>query len=328
MKIGLIGDAMDIKALLTLLKGHEIFHCLGEELPLEESGEGVKAARLEELAQTPLIFLCAPIYRLRQAARHLGEVLSGRHILVHTTRSLEPTTLKTPSTILAEETSTLRFGFLTGPFDARDVLAGRPSSAVCVSEFEEVFDLVKDALDPEKIRVYRAQNLKSAEFSASYTRVISFLVGVGREVGLGASLEATLVTRGLDEAARLAVYQGGDQRSAWGLAGCANLYLDILKNSQPQPPRDGGDEDIDDMQLGQALARLAESASAKPAEELRDRFPLHTDELFNLVESLAALPGRSGLDLPLLTHAARLIRGELSAAEARSSLLKLPVYFE
>src|SRR5690554_4938848 len=130
MKIGLVGRGDRFEVLAYLLRNHTISFWPGDEATSSDEDAAelpahIERVELEALKETPLIFLCLPIHRLRPAGNQLGKVLSGRHILVHTTRNLEVSTLYTPSRILAEETPTLRCGFLTGPFDATDALAGR-----------------------------------------------------------------------------------------------------------------------------------------------------------------------------------------------------------
>lgn len=325
MKVGLVGEGDRVEALAHLLRNHEVHHWSASEVRELVFGDHVQRADIEAFKQTPLVILCLPIHRLRETAGQLGAVLSGRHVLVHTIRNLEPTTLKTPSAILSEETPTLRFGFLTGPFDAHDVLAGRPSAGVCVSEFDEVHDLVADALDGDAIRVYRAKDLRGAELAAAYTRVIAMLVGVGRESALGPSLEALLVTRGLAEAARFSVFQGGYEASTWGLAGCANLYLDIAARAAAPgaAARRPGD-----MALGVEFQRRQNGDAQQVATDIRGAFPAATDDLFNLITSLFQMADGSGVHLPILSHAHKLVRGEMSADQVVRALLSLPVYFE
>jgi glycerol-3-phosphate dehydrogenase len=326
MKVGLIGNGDRFVALAHLLRNHDVCHWTanGGTEAADLPGH-IRRVEVSEFEDTPIIFLCLPVHRLRPAGSELGGVLSGRHVLVHTTRNLEPSTLHAPSTILAEETPTLRFGFLTGPFDADDALAGRPCSGVCASEFEEVHDLVDDALNAAGLRVYRAKDLRGAEAAAAYTRIIALLVGIGRQMELGESLEATLVTRGLAEAARFAVYRGGYEATAWGLSGCANLYLDISKQHLAA---EHAHRRPSDAMIGAEFMRRRATRAEKVSESIRADFGAAAGDLFNLIESLTRVPQESGVDLPILSHAIELVEGRKSAAQVVESLLELPAYYE
>lgn len=312
MDVGLVGQGDRFEALAHLLRNHDVYHwdADGEndvDLPAHVRRVGVAA-----LKDTPIIFLCLPIHRVRETGRELGSVLSGRHVLVHTTRNLELGTLQTPSTILSEETPTQRFGFLTGPFDVQDVLAGRPSSGVCASEFPEVHDLTQDAIDTPNVRIYRNQDIHGTEIAAAYTRIIAMLAGIGRQMGFGHSLEATLFTRGLAETARFVVYRGGYEKTAFGLAGAGNLHLDTAPGSSPE------------ADIGAEFIRR----EGIDPEQLRAEFGVAANGLFNLVKSLEPVAEGSGVELPILEHAIALIEGEMGAKEVVEALLGLPVFHE
>lgn len=331
MKIGLVGNGDRFKVLTYLLRNHEISYWPGIEPTASDEDDTtelpahVQRVELDALKETPLIFLCLPIHRLRPTGNQLGKVLSGRHILVHTTRNLEMSTLFTPSKILGEETPTLRSGFLTGPFDATDALAGRPSSGVCASEFDEVHDLVNAALNAPGVRIYRAKDLCGAEAAAAYSRVIAMLVGVGRQMELGAGLEATLLTRGLAETARFVLYRGGFESSAWGLAGCGNLFLDASSHTLNG---DASTHLMSDAEIGTEFMRRQDANIANIPETIRRDFGARADNLFNLIKSLARVPDESGLPLPILSHAVELVAGETNPIEIVESLLAFPVYYE
>lgn len=330
MNIGLVGHGDRFEVLAHLLRNHTISYWPGEDAPLaDKDGAELPAhilrVELDALKQTPLIFLCLPIHRLRSTGNQLGKVLSGRHILVHTTRNLETSTLSTPSTILGEETPTLRCGFLTGPFDATDARAAHPSSGVCASDYDEVHDLVTAALDVPGVRIYRANDLGGAEAAAAYSRVIAMLVGVGRQLELGAGFEASLLTRGLAETAHFVLYRGGYESSAWGLAGCGNLFFDASShhlNGESEPHR------ASDAQLGAEFVRRQDTPFAQIPDSIRGDFGARADNLFNLVASLGRVPDESGLPLPILQHALMLLNGEASARHIVESLLNIPVYYE
>jgi glycerol-3-phosphate dehydrogenase (NAD(P)+) len=313
MEVGLVGRGQRFEALAHLLRNHQVYHWAadGDDEALELA-DHVRQVDVGALKDTPIIFLCLPIHRLRSTGRELGGVLSGRHVLVHTTRSLEHATLKSPSTILGEETPTRRFGFLTGPFDAADVLAKRPSSGVCASEFVEVHDLCEDVLDVDDFRVYRAQDIEGAEAAAAYTRIIAMLAGIAHHMALGASLEATLFTRGLAETSRFVVYRGGFEKTAFGLSGCGNLHRDT-----------GADASVD-VEIGQEFMRR----DGVDPETLRAEFGGPANGLFNLIDSLQTVSEGSGVDLPILEHALELIDGRSSAQQVLKALLALPVYHE
>ncbi|MFP4600345.1 MAG: hypothetical protein ACOC9W_03690 [Persicimonas sp.] len=318
MEVGLVGRGARFEAMAHLLRNHDVYHWSadgaggGGELPAH-----VREVDVGAFKDTPIIFLCVPIHRLRTSGRQLGSVLSGRHVLVHTTRNLEHATLEPPSTILGEETPTQRFGFLTGPFDADDVLAERPSAGVCASEFNEVHDLCEDVLDAPKFRLYRAEDIRGAEAAAAYTRIIAMLSGIAHQMELGASLDAMLFARGLAETARFVVYRGGFEKTAFGLSGCGNLRLDT------NGAANGRGKSVE-AEIGSEFMRR----DGVDPEALRAEFGVSANGLFNLIDSLEIVAEDSGVEVPILEHAIALVDGEMTAREVVGSLLSLPVFHE
>jgi glycerol-3-phosphate dehydrogenase len=339
MKVGLVGRGHRFEALAHLLRNHDVNHWNaggpdndGADKPAtSDLAAHLRQVDVDALQDTPIIFLCLPIHQLRTVGRELGGVLSGRHVLVHTIRSLEFATLNSPTSILTEETPTQRFGFLTGPFDTADVLAEQPSSGVCASEFSEVHDLTQDALDVGDFRVYRADDLGGAEAAAAYTRVIAMLGGIARQMGLGASLEATLFTRGLAETARFAVYRGGYEKTAFGMSGAGNLHLDTSAGDGSAGDGSAGDGSTGNGIGGSDEARIGAEFMRRDGvdpQELRAEFGESANGLFSLIESLERVADDSGIDLPILQHAIALVGGDMTGPEAVKSLLAVPVYHE
>lgn len=315
MRVGLIGKGDRFDSLIHLLRDHDVYHWHGA--PHGEDGEIELPAHVEsvdayQFADTPLIFLALPITQLRDAAHELGNHISARQALVHSTRNLEYATEKTASEILAEETHTQRIGFVSGPFRANDVLEDRASSMVCASAFPEVLDLVSDALAMTNCRVYRSDDLKGAEVSAAYARVIAMLYGCARQMDLGASLEATLFTRGLAEIGRFVVYVGGHERTAFGLAGCGNLRSDTAETGSI------------DHQIGQAFV----ARDGITREELRAEFGSVGGSLFDLMATLAPAAERSGLDTHIIEQAVEVVERGQSPRQALQQLVSLPTFHE
>ncbi|MFU8805664.1 MAG: hypothetical protein ACNA8W_17760, partial [Bradymonadaceae bacterium] len=272
--VGLVGAGFHFETLLRLFEATSTRVLLwqpGDEGDEAESLPGnVELVSRERMSDVPLIFFCVPIDICRTVARRLGDVMSGRQVVVHTSRSLETLSLKSLSTILQEETPTQRFGFLTGPVLVEDVKAGRPSSGVCASLFPEVHDLVEECLMSPIFRVYRTTDITGAEISAAYGRVIAMIAGLSHALGLGTSLQATIFARGLAEMARFVVFREGFERTAFGLSGAGNLFADMhLEGST-------------DYQIGMFLAGSKKHAAAA----VRKKFGWRGDELLNLLDAL------------------------------------------
>jgi glycerol-3-phosphate dehydrogenase len=290
-KIGLVGTGLrsDIIAHLLDRAGSEVRFWSPADGRPDDFPDAVEPVDLQALADTPLVFICMPIHRIRKAGRQLGDVLTGRHALVHSTRTVEYASLTAISEIFEEETPTRRFGFITGPMRREDVLADRGASCVCASPFPEIADMVEEALQSEVFRVYRSEDLVGAEAAAAYARVIAFAYGMGDEMGLGKSMLSTLFARGLAEMSKFVTYQGGYEQTTFGLAGAGNLHADTTGTGNT------------DFRLGRQYVEQG----APKLEEFRDDLSVVDDELFGFLESLVSQAKTAHLDYRILRDLGR-----------------------
>lgn len=308
-RVGFIGtpDSDDLSRKLLDLGGCEV-----SVWNPEEGSGATECAELAAFADIPLIVLTGCIDRCRQVARQLGDVITGRHVVVHTIRGIETSTLNTVSDILHEETPTRRIGFVTGPMQSRDLEEERPASAVCASYFPEVHDLVEEAMMSTRLRVYRSRDLVGAELASAYTRVIALVCGIGAALDMGPSLAATLFTRGLAEAGRFVVAQEGHERTCFGLSGAGNLYVDIF------------DQGSVDFAIGRHLVETNEV----DLDVLVETFGTGARELFDLVTALEEMADKTALELHLLDAVTALVTSGVDTSTVVRELMALPALYE
>jgi len=156
----------------------------------------------------------------------LGRVADTSHIAVHAIGALAPEGDRRISQLIAEETPILRSGVVAGPSMAADIAAGRSTSLVCASEFDEVTRESRRLLSiPSKMRLYRSQDVVGAELASALSGAYTIAVGLadGLEVGIG--IRAVLVTRAISEMTLLGTALGGTAKTFSGLAGLGNLLV-------------------------------------------------------------------------------------------------------
>lgn len=309
LPVALIGDGDRFESLAALLAatGTEVRTWAPKQLGMKVP-RGHKRITVDELADTPLIFLAVPLTSLRELAREIGDVITPRHAVVHACHNLEAGTLKTASEVLLQEMPTRRFGFVSGPMRNADVSRGLPASGVCASRFPEVWDLAESALVHDRFRLYRSRDLTGAEHAAAYSRVIAMAAGVASQLQLGVSIQATLFARGLAEVARWVNNRGGEAHTTFGIAGGANLYLDMA---------DGGSVDF---QVGaEAMAK----GKLDPVD-VRKRFGSTGRDLLDLVESLWEGVRDTGIQCHILETCHLMVSGKMDPPGAVMHLMTLP----
>lgn len=181
-----------------------------------------------------LVVLAVPSRVIRAVARELGGDLDGRHLLVHAVRGLEPTTLAPLSQVLRQETPTRRIGALGGPVLEPELRLGRPSVMVAGSLYPEVTEAVSSAFGGPVVRVYATNDLTGVELASALMGCLAVGVGYAQQLGLSAGIMATLITRGVEEAARIAAAAGARERTLLGLAGTGDLLASIGQEERPE----------------------------------------------------------------------------------------------
>ncbi len=162
-----------------------------------------------EVARARLVILAVPSTVVREVLRALGDHLDGSHLLVHGIRGLGcegmgPSPFETVSDIVRAETPVRRTGALGGPVQASEMIEGRPSAMVCGSHYPEVIAAVTSAMQHAALRVYGTHDLRGLEWGAALVGCLSIGVGFAQQAGAGPGLLAALISRGVDEAARIA----------------------------------------------------------------------------------------------------------------------------
>jgi glycerol-3-phosphate dehydrogenase (NAD(P)+) len=238
-----------------------------------------------------LIVLAVPSNIVRDVARSIGDHIDGRHFLVHGIRGLVGEAMSPVSEILRAETPARRIGALGGPVLADDLTAGRPSVLVCGSAFPEVCRAVDAAISCPQVRVYTTDDLRGLEWASALVGCLAVGVGYAAAVGFGAGLLAAFISRGVQEAGRLAAAAGGEERTLLGLAGYGDLLASVEQKERPE------------VMIGRSLAKGRTLAQALDDAKLRV-------EAVELIPRVAAWAQRTGVSAPIF-HA--LAHGVLAA---------------
>jgi len=212
---------------------------------------------LAEAARSRLVVLAVPSTVARSVLHALGDHLDGSHFVVHGIRGLGTDTLETVSDIIRDETPAHRVGALGGPVQADELERGFPSTMVCGSRFPEVIAAVTSAFQHSGLRVYGTPDLRGLEWASALVGCLSIGVGFAQQAGAGPGLLAALISRGVDEAARIIAAAGAEERTMLGLGGYGDLLASIGLADRPE------------VVVGKALARGASLHEAMAEAKLR-----------------------------------------------------------
>lgn len=274
------------------------------------SAKGVRVTRslAEAAAHASLVVLAVPSQVAHDVARALGDHLDGHHALVHGVRGLvaEHDELRTISSVLRDETPARRIGALGGPVLTTELLAGTPSVIVIGSRYPDVLEAVRAAFISPALRVYTTEDLVGLEWASALTGVLAVAVGFARAQRLGAGIVAAFVTRAVQEAARIAVAAGAEERTMLGLGGFGDLLAAIADDARPE------------VRLGEAIARgeRVESAVATLGQRI---------EAIALAPRIVAMAKRAKVPAPIFESIAHGILADVPVADLVAKLMAAPI---
>jgi glycerol-3-phosphate dehydrogenase (NAD(P)+) len=230
MKVGILGGGAwgQAVARLVMAAGHEPFIAYRADQGRER--RLVKPPHILPSTPNPrevsdaceLLIAAVSASELRSAVRLAAPGPSHRVVVAG--RGLEPASGRWLTDVVLEECDAVRVGALAGPAPANEILNGSLCAGVIASPFAEVRALVTTALHSARYRVYESSDLRGVELAGAMVPVLATLIGVARTLpGAGVGMHALVLSRGLEEAARLAAASGSDPRTFGGLAGVGDL---------------------------------------------------------------------------------------------------------
>lgn len=222
MKVGILGGGRWGQALarLVLAAQHEPLIAYRDKRPPNMLKSTKDVARVPR--ECDLLFVATSASEVRQAIQATRPHPGNRIVVAG--RGLEPATGKWLTQVVTEECDAVRVGALAGPAPVKEILNGGLCAGVVASPFAEVRRMTTEVLHSSRYRVYDSSDLAGVQLAGAIVPVLAAMVGMASQLrGSGVGMHAMVLTRGLAEAARLAVTLGGEANTFAGLAGVGDL---------------------------------------------------------------------------------------------------------
>jgi len=261
------------------------------------------STNIEDLRDCELIFVAVPARHAVSAAEQLGEVVDGRHFMVHISRGLIGTELKTITQVIREKTVCRRIGALAGPLVADALAEGRPSGAVLGTRFPELTGIVREAIGGAELRIYDTSDVLGVELASATVGFLTVVLGYAQEVGVEPGTIAVLATRGMVEISRIGQTLDAKESTFLGLAGLGDLIAAVAGDERPE------------FRLGRAMARGADLGTA--VGEIGAYI-----EGIEVARHLMEHAQRHGLETPISSTFVAIAEGRTGPEDAIQALMK------
>jgi glycerol-3-phosphate dehydrogenase (NAD(P)+) len=258
----------------------------------------------EALDGAEVVVLAVPSQQLRANLGDWGDGIGDDAVLVSLMKGVELGTHLRMSEVVAELTGAgpERIAVVTGPNLAKEIARREPAASVVACADQAVAERLQQLCHTAAFRPYTNTDVIGCELGGTTKNVIGLAVGVCVGLGFGDNTKASVITRGLAETARLGVAIGADPLTFSGLAGMGDLVATC--SSPLSRNRTFGEK------LGQGLT--VEEVTAQTRQ---------VAEGVKSCRSVAELAAAHDVDMPIVTHVAALIAGEMDPESLVKALI-------
>ena len=256
------------------------------------------------------IVISTPSPTLRETCERLAPLLRPGQGVACAAKGLEPGTGRLAHEVIGEVLGHDRaIAMISGPTFAKELGIGLPTSVTVGANDPGFAERIALRFHGDGFRAYTSTDLIGVEIGGAAKNVLAIGVGIADGLGLGANTRAAMITRGLNEMARLATALGAQPETLMGLSGLGDLVLTCTDNQSRN------------RRMGLLLAQ------GKSVDEA-------TAEIRQVVEGVKVAPEvrrlaqRQQVSMPITETVCRVLTGELSAVEAVRALATRPAKHE
>lgn len=271
----------------------------------------------ETVTGASTVILALPAQQLRSYLPQIRGALANGVVVVSLIKGLERGTNLRVSEIIAGELglSDQQIAVVSGPNLAMEIAREEPTASVVACTDEAAAEKIAGLCSARYFRPYTNTDVAGVEIAGIVKNVIALAVGMCDGQQLGDNSKASVITRGLAEATRLAVAIGGRVETFAGLAGLGDVVATCA--SPLSRNRSAGrllGQGKTSQQVSEELTQTAEGMkSASAVLELARR---HGVEMPITEAVVAVLSGKLAVEKIVTLLLARQLKAELTGGEA------------
>ena len=251
-----------------------------------------------------IYILAIPAQQLRSTLVEWKGQFSNDCTIVSTLKGIEISTQFRMTEVIEDVLGPHKVAIITGPNLADELVLRQPAGAVAAAPTIELAEQIRDLFRTPYYRVYTSIDVMGCELSGAIKSVIALAVGISIGMGFGENTQAMLITRGLNEVARLCAAHGSDPLSAAGLAGMGDLVASC------------GSPLSRNRTFGEALGRTGSMAKAR-------EFVSKTVEGVASAGAVAEIAHRVGIEVPVIEAVGDIVSEQLTPEAAFQKLMEI-----
>ncbi len=268
--------------------------------------EGLKASSdiKEAFDHASTFVLAIPAQQLRAMLEEWRSYISPDAVVISTLKGIEISTQMRMTEIIEQMWGVKKVGVITGPNLADELVLRQPAGAVAAASTQELADYIRELFRTPYYRTYTSTDVMGCELAGAIKSVIALSVGISIGMGFGENTQAMLITRGLNEVARLCAAHGSDPLTAAGLAGMGDLVASC------------GSPLSRNRTFGEILGSSGSMAVAR-------------EKVAKTVEGVASagavveIAHRVGIEVPVIESVADIVNGSLTPEQALQRLMEI-----
>lgn len=259
---------------------------------------------LSAFSHSDIYVLAIPTQQLRSTLEEWKNSFNKQAVVVSTLKGIELKSDLRVSQVIAEVWGEVKFALITGPNLADELALRQPAGAVVASSDLETAQRIQRIFTNDYYRVYASNDVLGCELAGAIKSVIALAVGMAIGMGHGENTQSMLITRGLNEIARMCAKNGSDPLTAAGLAGMGDLVASC--GSPLSRNRTFGEV------LGETQSmELARTRVAKTVEGVAT-----SRAALELAHSL-------GVEVPIIEAVADVVDGQLTPRDAFKRIMEI-----
>jgi glycerol-3-phosphate dehydrogenase (NAD(P)+) len=258
----------------------------------------------QAFAHSSIYVLAIPAQQLRVTLQEWKPFFASDSVIVSTLKGIEISTQMRMTEVIEDVLGPHAIAIITGPNLADELVLRQPAGAVAAAPTQELADKMRDLFRTPYYRVYTSVDVMGCELAGAIKSVIALAVGISIGMGFGENTQAMLITRGLNEVARLCAAHGSDPLSAAGLAGMGDLVASC------------GSPLSRNRTFGEVLGRTGSMAQAR--EQVAK-----TVEGVASAGAVAEIAHRVGIEVPVIEAVGEIVSEQLTPAAALQKLMEI-----